>query len=67
MDQNDLDATLEVATSGGTVIWATCSVQTSRKSPPFFGFETFPEGLYDWTLVDAGIKTLDTKTGRWPS
>ena len=64
MDQNELDATTEVATSGGVMVLADLLGANVQEVAPFYGFETFPEGLFDWSLVDAGIKTLDTKNGK---
>ena len=31
---------------------------------PFFGFEAFPAGMFDWQLKDAGFETMDTVKGK---
>ena len=60
----DLDLTTEVAISEGIVALGDLLGSDVSAVSPFFGFEKFPEGLYDWTLKDADITVRDTKNGK---
>ena len=61
---DDMDSTTMIVIDGTEFSVAEVANADVSSVKPFYGFEAFPAGIYDFNVLDAQLDTLDTAAGK---